>query len=119
MVCLLNREIAAPTRWRLPSCSPVASGDRGEEAQQRNEPLAVAAAKALDQRDRQAIVIDGRHECGPADLPERARREGVAPPFSPALDRPAVDADQLGQLRIRAAVAPSRMIAIRTTIAAR
>jgi hypothetical protein len=42
-------------------------------------------------------VIDGRHECGPADLPERARREGATPPLSPALDRPAVDTDQVGQ----------------------
>ena len=83
---------------RSAASAPVASGDRGEEAQQRKEPLAAVAAKALDQRDRQAIVIDGRHECGPADLPERARREDVAPPRSPALDRPAVDADQRGQL---------------------
>src|SRR5208337_2664958 len=92
------RRASSADREKPLASAPVASGDRGEEAQQRNEPLAAAAVKALDQRDRQAIVIDGRHECGPADLPERARREGVAPPLSPALDRPAVDADQLGQL---------------------
>src|SRR5208283_2068640 len=92
------RRASSADREKPLASAPVASGDRGEEAQQRKEPLAAAAVKALDQRDRQAIVIDGRHECGPADLPERARRKGVAPPLSPALDRPAVDADQLGQL---------------------
>src|SRR5271167_4244081 len=30
MVCLLDREIAAPTRWRLPSCSRPSNRDRGE-----------------------------------------------------------------------------------------
>src|SRR5208282_6091155 len=92
------RRASSADREKPSASAPVASGDRGEEAQQRNEPLAAAAIKALDQRDRQAIVIDGRHEYSPADLPERARREGIAPPLSPALDRPAVDADQLGQL---------------------
>src|SRR5271157_5547520 len=92
------RRASSADREKPLASAPVASGDRGEEAQQRKEPLAAAAVKALDQRDRQAIMIDGRHEGGPADLPERARREGVAPPLSPALDRPAVDADQLGQL---------------------
>ena len=92
------RRASSADREKPLASAPVASGDRGEEAQQRKEPLAAAPVKALDQRDRQAIVIDGRQECGPADLPERARREDLAPPRSPALDRPAVDADQLGQL---------------------
>src|SRR5271157_522019 len=92
------RRASSADREKPSASAPVASGDRGEETQQRKEPLAAVAVEALDQRDRQAIGIDGRHECGPADLPERGRREDVAPPRSPALDRPAVDADQRGQL---------------------
>src|SRR5271165_5647762 len=93
-----RRRASSADRGRPLSSVPVASGDRGDEAQQRNEPLPATAGEALDQRGRQAILIDRRHEYGPADLPERARREGAAPPLSPALDRPAVDANQLGQL---------------------
>ena len=70
-----RRRASSADRGRPLPSAPVASGDRGDEAQQRNEPLPATAGEALDQRGRQAILIDRRHECGPADLPERARRE--------------------------------------------
>ena len=56
----------------------IAPGDRPEEAQQRDQLLAATAGEAVEQRGRQTVLIDGRHEDGACDAPERACREGVA-----------------------------------------
>ena len=104
-----------------PSSSvPAASGDGSDEAQQRDEAIGGVTGEAFEQRGRQTVVIDRRHERGASDLPERRRREAVAPPYPPALDRAAIDADDVGQLLASApCVAPCRMIAMSTTMAAR
>ncbi len=84
----------------------MASSDWADETEQRDQlhhtggvPARRAViGKAFEQRSRQTIPIDRRHERGACDLPERARCEAVAPPCPPALDRPAIDASQPGQL---------------------
>jgi hypothetical protein len=97
---------------RLRSLHPT-SRERSDEAQQRDETIAVAAAEAFDEGDRQSVLIDRRH-----DPPERSRGETVPPPPAPALNGAVVDADCLSSSRMRHSVAPCRRIAISTTIAA-
>ena len=75
----------------------MASGDRRDEAQQRDELLADIASEALNQRDRQSPLINRWHERGTGDAPERRCRECVAPPQPPARDRPAINAGDLGK----------------------
>src|SRR6185503_11979701 len=68
-----------------------ASGDGSKEAQQRDDGVGAVVTEAIEQRSWQGLVLDRRHECGPGDLPERRRREVVAPPSAPALDGAAID----------------------------
>ena len=76
------------------------------QVQQRNELLPAVAGETLDQRGRQAILIDGRHECGRRRPPERARHEGdgsrrtapkvaALPPRPAASRRPAPDGAEI------------------------
>jgi len=95
-VYLAARRGASRAGRPSPSCSVhgIASRYRQQQTQYRDEPIPAAADEPLDQRGRQAIQIDRRHEGGRGLAPERACREPVAPPLAPALHRPAVDADQ-------------------------
>ena len=72
-----------------------ASGDGPEEAQQRDEAFGIATGEATEKRGWQPRLIDGRHEPGAGDPPERRGREALAPPSAPAPDRSTVDADDL------------------------
>jgi hypothetical protein len=72
-----------------------ASGDRSDEAQQRDEAIGAVTGEAFEQRCRQMLVIDRRQERGARNLPERRCREALAPPPAPALDGAAVNADRL------------------------
>ena len=104
-------------RRRRASCADVgtplssvsaASGDRSDEAQQRDEAIGGVPGEAVEERCRQMLVIDRRHEHGAGNLPERCCREALAPPPPPALDGAAIDADGLREAvdpRCRHAVA--------------
>jgi len=74
-----------------------ASRDGSEEAQQRDEPIGLRAKEAIEQGCRHSIVLDRRHEGGTRRLPERRCREHVAPPTAPALNRAAIDANDLSE----------------------
>lgn len=76
----------------VPFC---ASGDGPKEAQQRDKRFATVTGEATEKRGWQLCLIDGRHEPGAGDLPERRGRETLAPPSAPAPDRSTVDADDL------------------------
>ena len=75
--------------------SRAAAGDRPDEAEKRDEAVALVVLAArlrqdeepIEEGSRQLLRLDGRHEAGAGDLPERRRRELVAPPSSPACDR--------------------------------
>src|ERR1700756_77211 len=72
------------------------SGDGAEKAQQRDHALLYAAAgEALEQRSRNPLRIDRRHERGSRVLPERRCREDLPPPAAPALKAAAIDTDEL------------------------
>src|SRR6516165_1703943 len=86
---------AIAMRRRRASCADVgtplssvsaASGDRSDEAQQRDEAIGGVPGEAVEERCRQMLVIDRRHEHGAGNLPERCCREALAPPPPPALD---------------------------------
>ena len=88
-----------------------ASGDRSDEAQQRDEAIGAVTGEAFEQRCRQTFAIDRRHERGARNLPERRCREALAPPHPLALDGASVDADGLREAvdpRCRHAVAQDR-----------
>jgi hypothetical protein len=72
-----------------------ASSDRADEAQQRDEAIGAVTGEAFEERCRQMLVIDRRHERGAGYLPERRCREALAPPPAPALDGAPVNADRL------------------------
>ena len=76
----------------VPFC---ASGDGPKEAQQRDKRFAAVTGEATEKRGWQLCLIDGRHEPGAGDPPERRGREALAPPSAPAPDRSTVDADDL------------------------
>src|SRR5579864_6858931 len=111
---------AAATRWRRASCADVgtplssvhaASGNRPDEAQQRDEAIGVVTGEAFEKRCRQMLTIDRRHERGTRNLPERRYRKALTPPPPPTLDGAAVDADGLREAvdpRCRHAVAQDR-----------
>ena len=91
-------------RRRRASCADVvtplssvhaASGDRSDEAQQRDEAVSVVTGESFEERCWQTLPIDRRHERGARNLPERRCREALTPPRPPALDGAAVDADGL------------------------
>src|SRR5712691_2751493 len=95
---------ATAMRRRRASCADVgtplssvraASGDGADEAQQRDEAIGGVTGEAFEERRRQTLVVDRRHERGASNLPERRCREALAPPRPPALDGAAVDADGL------------------------
>src|ERR1700739_1918038 len=95
----LNRRSHRDSRRRA-SCADVgtplssvsaASGDRSDEAQQRNEAIGAVTGEAFEQRCRQTFAIDRRHERGARNLPERRCREALAPPHPPALGGASVD----------------------------
>src|SRR6202049_3574648 len=91
-------------RWRRASSADLAkplsslhltSSERAHEAQQRDQTIGVVTGEAFDERGRQPVLIDRRHERGASDLPEWCRGEALTPPRAPALDGAAVDPDQL------------------------
>ena len=57
----------------------------------------VLASESLEQRGRQLVVLDGRHELGAGNLPEWRGRERVSPPSAPARECATVDADDFRQ----------------------
>jgi hypothetical protein len=74
------------------------SGDRGQKAQQCDHaPIWGSVPEARDQRGRNLIFLDGRYELGARPPPEGRRRERLAPPILPALQRAAVDGDGAAQ----------------------
>ena len=90
-----------------------ASGNRPDEAQQRDEAIGVVTGEAFEERCWQTLPIDRRHEHGACNLPERRYREVLTPPRPPPLDGAAVDADGLRQAvdpRCRHAVAQDREV---------
>ena len=107
-------------RRRRASCADVvtplssvhaASGDRSDEAQQRDEAVSVVTGESFEERCWQTLPIDRRHERGARNLPERRCREALTPLRPPALDGAAVDADGLREAvdpRCRHAVAQDR-----------
>ncbi|WP_156967736.1 hypothetical protein [Methylosinus sp. PW1] len=86
------------------------SGDRQKQSQQRGQSFGGGAGKAIQERRRQLLSGDGRHEGGRGHPPERACGEDIAPPLAPALNRVAACADKVGELanRRRRAIAYRR-----------
>ena len=82
--------------------SGTTAGERPEEAQQCEKLVVVEAflqqeGEALQERGRQSLLNDGRHEAGACGLPERRRGEPAAPPRAPTCNRARRHRNDLGQ----------------------